>query len=40
MKKEKTVLDEDIDAEVLAKMPEWFKRLRARYRELGLDKRK
>lgn len=27
------ILDEDIDEEVLARMPEWFKKLREEYRK-------
>jgi hypothetical protein len=32
-KKLTSILTEDIDEEILAKMPEWFRRLREAYKE-------
>lgn len=34
------ILKEDIDNEIFEELPEWFKRLKRRYKELGLDKGK
>lgn len=39
MKKEKSILEEDIDPEVLEQMPDWFRKLRECYERLNRDKR-